>query len=79
MPEQKPLYLSSGGLPTEFGSSDTVPQSAVPSGIPLSKLAQSGATIGQVVKWDGSAWAPANESGGGGEANTASNVGTGGG
>jgi hypothetical protein len=36
---------------------------------PLSSLSQSGATTGQVAKWNGSAWAPANdisESGGGG-------------
>lgn len=76
MPERKPLFISSG-FPEEFGASDTVPQSAVPSGIPLSKLSQSGATTGQVVKWDGSQWAPANEAGGSGEANTASNVGSG--
>lgn len=31
----------------------------------LSDLTQSGATSGQVAKWNGSAWAPANESGGG--------------
>lgn len=66
MPEQKPLFLSSDGLPTEFGTSDTVPQSAVPSGIPLAKIAQSGASTGQVVKWNGSAWAPANDNTGGG-------------
>ncbi len=36
--------------------------------IALAKLAQSGATTGQVPKWNGSAWAPAadNNSGGGG-------------
>lgn len=60
------MFLSSGGLPTEFSGSDTVPQSAVPSGIPLSKLAQSGATTGQIAKWDGSQWAPANDNTGGG-------------
>lgn len=64
MPEQKPLFLSSDGLPTEFGTSDTVPQSAVPSGIPLAKIAQSGASTGQVPSWSGSAWVPASVSSG---------------
>lgn len=31
----------------------------------LSTIGQSGATAGQVPKWDGTAWAPADESGGG--------------
>lgn len=35
------------------------------SGTPLT-LAQQSATTGQVLKWNGSQWAPANESGGGG-------------
>lgn len=34
-------------------------------GLPLSGLAQSGATTGQVATWNGSAWAPATPSGGG--------------
>lgn len=33
---------------------------------PLTDLTQSGATTGQVPKWNGSAWAPADEAGGGG-------------
>lgn len=33
---------------------------------PLSELQQSGATIGQVPRWDGTAWAPATPSTGGG-------------
>lgn len=41
----------------------------------LSDLTQSGATTNQVPQWNGSAWVPATVSGGGGgEANTASNV-----
>lgn len=37
----------------------------VPGAVAPSDIAQSGATNGQVLKWNGSAWAPANESGGG--------------
>lgn len=33
--------------------------------VALAQLTQSGATTGQVAKWNGSAWAPASESGGG--------------
>ena len=33
-------------------------------GISLSKLAQSGATLNQIIKWDGTNWVPANETGG---------------
>lgn len=77
MPERKPLVIG-GDFVEELSQYDTIPQQNIPSGIPTSKLAQSGATNGQVLKWDGSVWAPADESGGGsGEANTASNVGTG--
>lgn len=39
-------------------------------GITLSKLGQSGATTNQVPVWNGSAWAPANQSGGGGGGST---------
>ena len=39
---------------------------------PLSQIDQSGATSGQVPKWNGSAWAPADESGGGGGGDVAS-------
>lgn len=35
-------------------------------GVPLSHLTQSGATTGQVPKWDGSAWVPDDDTGGGG-------------
>jgi hypothetical protein len=34
---------------------------------PLSELTQSGATTGQVARWNGSAWAPATPSGGSGD------------
>lgn len=63
MPDRKPLYLGNGII-TEFAAADTVPQTAVPSGIPLSKLAQSGASTGQVPQWNGSQWAPASVGGG---------------
>lgn len=49
--------------------------------IPLTAIAQGGATSGQVISWNGTNWAAATMSGGGGgsgEANTASNVGVGG-
>jgi hypothetical protein len=36
----------------------------------LSQLAQGGATTGQLIQWNGTAWAPASVSGGGGPANT---------
>lgn len=48
--------------PMTFGELVNVPGlfSAVPNGtFSLAKLAQSGATTGQVVKWNGTAWAPA--------------------
>jgi hypothetical protein len=64
MPTRKPLYLNALGFHAEFDGADTVPQSAVPDGIALSKLAQSGASTGQVVMWDGSAWVPANSGAG---------------
>lgn len=77
MAERKPLVIGNNVI-EELGSSDTIPQQNIPSGIPASKIDQSGATSGQVLKWNGTTWAPADESGGGGgEANTASNVGTG--
>lgn len=41
----------------------------------LSALTQSGATTGQVPTWDGSAWAPATLSGGGGGSGTVTSVG----
>lgn len=34
--------------------------------VTLSQISQSGATTGQVPKWDGSAWSPGDEAGGGG-------------
>ena len=52
-----------------------------PLSLPLSAIAQGGATSGQVISWNGTNWAAATMSGGGGgsgEANTASNVGVGG-
>lgn len=42
----------------------------------LSTLSQSGATPGQVIKWDGTKWIPANESGGGGGGTWGSITGT---
>jgi hypothetical protein len=33
-------------------------------GVTLSKLAQSGATVNQIIKWDGTNWVPGNETGG---------------
>lgn len=53
--------------PMTFGELVNVPGlfSSVPDGtFTLSKLAQSGATSGQVAKWNGSAWAPAADAGG---------------
>lgn len=45
--------------------------------IATTKLAQSGATTGQAILWDGAAWNPGTvSSGGGGETNTISNAGT---
>jgi len=41
------------------------------------KIAQQGATVGQVLKWNGSSWIPQNDNTGVGEANTASNIGGG--
>lgn len=38
----------------------------LPSNIPLANLAQTGATSGQVIAYNGSLWAPANQTGGGG-------------
>ena len=38
--------------------------------IDLSEITNSGATAGQVPKWNGTAWAPADDSGGGGSGNT---------
>ena len=35
-----------------------------PGSVILSRLAQSGATTGQVIQWDGSAWVPSSSSGG---------------
>lgn len=40
----------------------TIANSDLNGGITLSKLGQSGATNGQIAKWNGSAWAPAAES-----------------
>lgn len=66
MPNRKPIFINSIGFPSEFGSDDTVPVSAIPDDIPLSRLGQSGATTGQVVRWDGAQWAPATPTGGSG-------------
>jgi len=42
----------------------------VTNGMNVSELAQSGASTGQTIQWDGSAWVPATVSGGGGGATT---------
>lgn len=60
-----PLIINNGSL-AQMGSDDTVPQSAIPAGIPLSKIAQSGASSGQVATWSGTEWVPSTPSGSGG-------------
>ena len=45
--------------------------------IDLSEIAASGATTGQVPKWNGTSWAPANDSGGGTQVNSDWNATTG--
>jgi hypothetical protein len=65
-------YADLSGLPSLFdgayGSLSGIPATFAPSAHthPLSELTQSGATTGQVAAWNGSAWAPATVSGGGG-------------
>jgi len=51
-------YADLSGIPATFAPSAHTH--------PLSELTQSGATSGQVAAWNGSAWAPATVSGGGG-------------
>lgn len=64
MAEAKPLKAGATGA-EQFGGSDTIPVSALPSHThALSNLTQSGAATGQVAKWNGSAWEPADNTGG---------------
>lgn len=56
--------LSDSRTPTAHASSHTDGGSDEIA-VALAQLTQSGATTGQVPKWNGSAWAPASESGGG--------------
>jgi len=56
--------LSDARTPTAHASSHTDGGSDEIA-VALAQLTQSGATTGQVPKWNGSAWAPASESGGG--------------
>jgi hypothetical protein len=65
MATRKPLAFDGSNV-VELSSADEIPQANVPAGIPLAKLDQSGAAVGQVPKWDGTAWAPANDSTGAG-------------
>lgn len=44
------------------------PIDATGASLPPSRIAQGGASAGQVLKWSGSAWAPAADAGGGGTA-----------
>jgi hypothetical protein len=65
-------YADLSGIPSLFNgaysSLSGIPSTFAPSAHthPLSDLTQSGATTGQVAAWNGSAWAPATVSGGGG-------------
>ncbi|MEO0132747.1 MAG: hypothetical protein ABIK73_07460 [candidate division WOR-3 bacterium] len=64
MAERKPLVIGNNVI-EELSALDTIPQENVPSGIPPAKISQSGATTGQVLKWNGTVWEPANDEIGG--------------
>lgn len=61
------ISLNLTGVVTSTGNATSIADGA----LALSKLGQSGATNGQVATWNGSAWAPATPSGGGGATNLA--------
>lgn len=55
------LKLADGTIATVDLDNNAVTDAKIASGISLSKLSGSGATTGQVLKWNGSSWAPQNE------------------
>lgn len=54
--------ISDGTIATADIANSAVTDAKVAAGIAPSKLAQASATSGQVLKWNGSAWAPAADS-----------------
>ena len=65
------LGEASGGTNFDFTnnpltSNGTITLDIAVGGLPLSRIAQSGATTGQILAWSGSAWAPASGGGGSG-------------
>ena len=65
------LGEASGGTNFDFTnnpltSNGTITLDIAVGGLPLTRLAQSGATTGQILAWSGSAWAPASGGGGSG-------------
>ena len=54
-----------GNVPTTLNGAVSITQ-----GLALSEIAQSGASTGQTLQWDGTAWVPATVSGGGGGSTT---------
>ena len=67
------------GVAVPWADLSDVPATFAPSAHthPLSALTQSGATIDQVPRWNGTAWVPATVSGGGGGGNSGQSFGFG--
>ena len=64
------LFQTGGGRPITFDGSSVGLRSGglvgvMDAGVSMAMIAQSGATSGQVIAWNGTAWAPATSSGGG--------------
>ena len=64
--------ISIGGGGVTIGNVTTTLNGAVAitQGLPLSEIAQGGATSGQTLQWNGSTWSPTTPSGGGGGASS---------
>ncbi|MCX7784748.1 MAG: hypothetical protein N2201_00740 [candidate division WOR-3 bacterium] len=58
----KDTIALSGKFVDESQSNSISSNMIIDGNVTMAKIAQSGATIGQVIKWNGSTWAPANDS-----------------
>jgi hypothetical protein len=64
------ISIGSGGVTIGNVTTTLNGAVAITQGLPLSEIAQGGATSGQTLQWSGSAWSPATPSGGGGGASS---------